>query len=279
MTRLEQDVDIAHVLSLFEAHGRQGGRRELAAVLGYVALMEKQLVAVREELRGVREELAGLRQPGPAATERQKLAERLDESVQVARQKLDEVKQGIIQWAKDTASAVKQAGAAALDGAARALHVRQGLQAMSVGMKHAAGDVGSAAARVAAINLRQRKAGRHLRNFGRALRGRAPLARMRPEGKLSQGVQSFFADVGGVLAGVARDADAAVARLDKLEQVARPKRNPMRPCGRKLPRPACNGNIRGGGHGIPCPPSFPTGGEKLCSKTRNLRPVPKKRTV
>ena len=222
MTRLEQDVDIARVLNLFEAHGRQGGARELGAVLGYVALMEKQLAAVREELRGVREELAGLRQPGPAAAERQKLAERLEDVVQAARQKLDEVKQGIVQWAKDTASAVKQAGATALDGTVRVLHVRQGLQAVSTGMKHAAEDVGRTAAKVAAMSLRQRQAGKHLRNFGRALRGQAPLTRIRPEGKLSQGAQSFFAGVRGVLSGVARDADAAIARLDKLEQVARP---------------------------------------------------------
>jgi hypothetical protein len=206
------------VLRLFEAHGRQGGGRELTAVLGYMALMEKQLAAVREELRGVRQELAGLRQPSPAAVERQKLAKRLEAAVQAARKQLNAVKESITAWAKDTVAAVQKAGASALDGAVRALHIRQGLEAVSAGLKDAAADVGRTAARVAAISARHRQAGKHLRNFGRALRGQKPLRRAKPEGRLSRGTQDFLGGVRGVLAGAARDADTAIGRLKKLER-------------------------------------------------------------
>ncbi|MDL2214453.1 FUSC family protein [Clostridia bacterium OttesenSCG-928-O13] len=222
MTRLEEDVHIAQLLELYKTHSRQGGAQDLMAVLGYVALMEKQLAAVSEELRGVRQELAALRQPGPVAVERQKLADRLDDAVQTARKQLDSVRQSILQWAKDTLAAVKQAGVTALDGAVRALHIRDGLETASTGLKNAAADVDRTAGRIAAINARHREASMHLRNFGRAIRGREPLAQAKPEGKLSRGAQSVFSGVRNVLAGIARDADAAIDRLAKLEQAAKP---------------------------------------------------------
>ena len=220
MTMLEQDVNIARVLELFKAHGRQGAAGDLMATLGYIALVEKQLAAVTEELRGVRQELVELRQPGPVASERQKLADRLQEAMDAARAQLETVKQSIIQWAKDTLAVVKQAGVSALDGAMRTLRVREGLSAVSAGLKNAANDVDRTARRVAASNARYRQAGKHLRNFGRAIQGRAPIKRVKPEGKLSRGAQSVFGGVRGVLAGEAKDADTAIDRLDKLEQAA-----------------------------------------------------------
>lgn len=222
MTRLEKDVDIARMMELFKTHGRPGASTDLMAVLGHIALMEKQLAAVTEELRSVRQELAELRHPGPVASEKQKLSERLEDVVVAAREQLDAVKQSISQWAKDTLAAVKQIGVNALDDAARALHVREGLEAISGGLKNAAADVDKTAAKVAAINVRHREAGKHLRNFGRAIRGREPIGQPKPEGKLSRGTQSFFASVRDVLAGVARDADAAASRLEKLEVAAKP---------------------------------------------------------
>lgn len=222
VTRLEQDVDIARMLELLKAHGRPGVSTDLMAVLGHMALMEKQLAAVTEELRGVRAELAELRQPSPVVAEKQKLAERLEGAVSAAREQLDAMKQSIVQWAKDTLAAVKQVGINALDGAVRTLHMREGLEAIGSGLKNAAADVDKTAAKVAAINARHREAGKHLRNFGRAIRGREPVAQAKPEGKLSRGTQSFFAGVRGVLAGIAKDANAAIERLEKLEAAAKP---------------------------------------------------------
>lgn len=208
------------LLAILRANDRLQAEKDLSGVLGYVALLDKQLAAVTDELRGVRAELSRLKEPGPIMAAWQKLAASLQKQIAALRRQIVAAKDSISQRAGELVAAAKQGGIAALDGGLRFLQVKDTLQSIGAGLQAAANDTDATRKKVAAISAEYREAGKHLRNFGRAIRGKEPLARPKPEGKLSKSSQSFFTGVRDVLAGAASDAAGAVACLNRLERAA-----------------------------------------------------------
>lgn len=217
-TATMQDLD--ELLALMRKNGRGQDAQDLSAVVGHVALLERQLNAVTEELRGVRKDLAKMQEPGPAAQAYRKLADGLHRQMAATRRLLASLKDSVVDGVKNTLAAVKQGGISALDGTLRLLHVKEGLEAISAGLNGAAKNAGATSRKVAAMSSEYREAGKHLRNVGRAIRGKEPLADKKPEGRLSGTSQAFFDNVRDVLAGTARDAAKAAGHIDRLEQRA-----------------------------------------------------------
>lgn len=208
------------LLAILRANDRLQAGRDLSGVLGHMALLEKQLAAVTEELHGVQAELAKMQEPGPVMAAWQKLSDSLRERMAAIRSQLAAVRDYIAQGARDAVAAVKRSGIAALDGALRFAGAKETLQAIGAGLDSAAKDAAATSKKVAAISAEYHEAGKHLRNFGRAIRGKEPLAQRKPDGVLSRGTQSIFGGIRDVLAGMAGDADRAVACLARLEQAA-----------------------------------------------------------
>lgn len=210
--------EVEEFLALMKQNGQAQGAQDLSAVVGYVALLERQLNAVTEELQGVRRDLAKMQEPSPAAQAYRKLADTLHNQVDVARQRLAAIKSSIVAGIKNALATAKQTGVSTLDGALRFLQVKKGLQAISNSLNSAAKDAGATSRKIAAMSSEYREAGRHLRNVGRAVRGKEPLAEVKPEGRLSGTSRAFFENVRDVLAGTAMDAAKAASALDRLEQ-------------------------------------------------------------
>lgn len=219
-SRIITGPEVDEFFAFLQQNDRAQDAQDLSAVLGHVALLEKQLAGAIEELRGVRQELAKLQEPGPIMAAWQKLADRLHIKIAAVHGRLRAVKGSITNGTRKTLAAVKQGGIAAVDGAVRFTHAKEMLQWCSQNLKGAAKDAADTARQVSQISRQYHEAGKHLRNFGRAIRGKEPLAQRKPEGALSLTTQAFFDNIRGVLAGSANNADKAVGLLDRLEQAA-----------------------------------------------------------
>lgn len=105
--------------------------QDFLAVLGQIGAMERQLDAAVRELAAMRRELNEAReQAHPVKTALKIAVETLDKNVAALRERLDAVKQRVIEGCKNAVAAFREKGISALDNIARFFKVRPVLESM-----------------------------------------------------------------------------------------------------------------------------------------------------
>ncbi len=127
---LMENEHVKELLAIMEANNVPD-RKDLLAVLNQVSAMEKQLNAAVTELAAMRRELNEAReQAHPVKIALQSAVSTMEKNVAVLRERLDKVKQNIIDGCKNAVAAFKEKGIVALDNIPRFFKVRPVLEAM-----------------------------------------------------------------------------------------------------------------------------------------------------
>jgi len=195
---------------------------ELLAVLRYVGMVERQLDTAVNELTAMRREIADMReiQNHPVKTAMQNAADALEGKIAVMRERLEAVKAGIIDGAKNAVAAFKEKGITALHNVASFLNVKGGLQSLRDSLNAGIKEDERAIAAIEAASAKYHEAGRRVKNMGRALTNQEAVREAKPTGKLAKTLEAPFVREKDCLTSAVKDVNAAIRGMERLEAAA-----------------------------------------------------------
>lgn len=228
----EQNTSIAlynnsHVLDLItilESNNRRETAQDFRALAEQVSRMESQLDAASREIHALRRELAELRDfhGEPLHNTARQSIDAAARQIEQAKEKLGAIKDKIVQGAKDAVAAVKEKGIGALNSAVSFLGVKDELESLREGLDKNTKSCDRSLARVDAISRQYHEVGTATRNFGRAVSGKEVRDDTKDSGKLAKVAAAPFHTLKKLYSGMAKGAEAAIGKLEKLEQAAKP---------------------------------------------------------
>jgi len=199
--------------------------KQFKAILTHVVAMEKQLETAVTELAAMRRDLADMEKRNhPLKNAMQKAVIVMQAQVLDLRDKLNALKQAVIDGCKNAVAAFKEKGISALDNIARFFKVKPILQAIHTGANKAAGLADKAVTNIEVASANYHEAGRRIKNAGRALAGKEAVQEAKPVGKVAKTFTSPFRAVRVCFAGIRNNAVAAVGILKRLEERAAEKK-------------------------------------------------------
>lgn len=220
---LMENEHVRELLLIMEEN-RAPTMQDFLAVLNQVANMGNQLNRAVNELQAMRQELQAAReQKSPTKLALQNAVKGVEKSVAALRERLDTLKQNIIEGCKDTVAVFKEKGVSALDNIARFFKVRPILESMRDELKKAIQADDKAIATVGAISAEYHQAGRHLKNIARAVAGKEAGQDVKPVGMLAEVLQESFKTSRSVNAAMKNGVEAALQKLTKLEKATERK--------------------------------------------------------
>jgi len=201
---------------------------ELLAVLRYVGMVERQLGNAVNEVQAMRQEMNGMReiQDHPVRTAMQNAVNAMEEKIAVMRERLEAVKAGIIDGAKNAVAAFKEKGITALHSVASFFNVKGGLQSLRDSLNAGIKEDERAIAAIEAASAKYHEAGRRVKNMGRALANQELEQNAKPTGKLAKTLESPFIREKDCLTNAVNDVNAAIQGMERLEAAAAGIREP-----------------------------------------------------
>lgn len=191
-------------------------------MLQQIAGMEKQLGAAVEELSAMRNELAEAeRRNHPIKNTLQKAVIVMQAQVLDLRDRLGELKQAVVEGCKKTLATFREQGVSALAHTAQFFHIRPALEAVGRELDQAIAHDDKALAAITAASKEYHEAGRHLKNFVRAVRGQEPVTEPKGPGALARTLEAPFKTERALFTSMKSRAEGALNCLARLE-AARP---------------------------------------------------------
>jgi hypothetical protein len=215
---LAENEHVKELLAILDAH-KSPGAADLRVMLRSAARMEEQFAAAVSELAAVRRELNAIREENhPMRKVLQSAVAAMQTHVSKLREQIDTLKEDIIEGCKNTLAAFKERGAAALDGIAKFFKVKPALEAIAKSCDLAAKDNAKRIDTIERVSREYHKAGRHLRNIGRAFAGKELIAAAKRPGRAARAAEAPLKAVRAcnlAMRDAARDAAKSLSRLEK----------------------------------------------------------------
>jgi uncharacterized phage infection (PIP) family protein YhgE len=230
---LEDNREVAALLRYMIQHQQKQTHEDFTALLKTVSALEEQLRATNAELRTVKRELNTVRDsltPSQRSSG-ERLVKAAETALRQAGEQLRNIREKIVQTAKNTLESVRQAGISGLNGLSNLLGVRKALRGLKAQMGRTAGTLETGISRMEAAGKELRGAGEHLRNIGRALAGREPLAK---QAEKQAAALAPLRGLAGAFRKMEERASHALGALEKLELVAEVKKPSVRETLKKL---------------------------------------------
>jgi predicted nuclease with TOPRIM domain len=194
---------------------------DFTAMLGQVAAMEKQLDAAVGELTAMRRDLAeAQRLNHPIKNAMQSAVTAMQGFVSDLRDKLAELKEGIVNGCQKAIEAFKDKGIAALNGIARFFRIKPILEATRKNLNESIRRDDKAISNIEAISKEYHEAGKHLKNVGRAIIGKEALQEAKPIGALAKGLTAPFKMQRKSLSSMKKHVEAMISSVSRLEERA-----------------------------------------------------------
>lgn len=185
--------------------------------------MEKQLDAAVKELAAMRQELKSAQEQNhPVRNTLQKTVIAMQGQVLDLRDKLAELKENVIDGCKSAVAAFKEQGITALDNVARFFRIKPVLETMRDSLNKSIKFDDKAIAKIEAISAEYHQAGRHLKNIGRAMRGKEAIQEAKPTGRLAKTILAPYRAERSCLSAMKKHVDAAIGNFARLEDRAKP---------------------------------------------------------
>ena len=213
-----------HVWELLSVMGANNlpGAKDLLAVVNQVSSMETHLANMVKELATLRQELAeAQRQNHPVKTALQKAVIILQAQVLDLRDRLDALKQNVIDGCKNALEAFHEKGLSALRNLADFFKLRPGLEAIRENIDRGISENSAAIARIEAVSNEAHQAGRHIANIGRTMAGKEPIQDAKPPGKLTYALTAPLRADRALLAAMRGNVDKAIGAVKRLEKAER----------------------------------------------------------
>lgn len=191
----------------------------LNAMVNYVASMERHLESAVNELVSMRRELADMReiQNHPIKTALQNAVKALESKINDARERLGEIKSGIIEGVKNALKAFNEKGPAALNNVMSFFHIKDGLKSMGELLDAGIKTDNRAIASIDSFSKHYHEAGKAFKNMGHVLIGKEQVVSAKPAGNLAKTLQAPYRAERAALTGAKRAVTAAITKLERLE--------------------------------------------------------------
>lgn len=197
--------------------------QDFLTVLNQVVAMERQLDAAVKELAAMRRELNEAReQSHPVKTALQNTVKTLEKNVAALRERLDAVKQNVIEGCKNAVAEFKEKGISALDNIARFFKMRPILENMHSELNKNIQSNDKAIAKIVAVSTEYHEAGRHLKNMARAMSGKEAIQEAKTVGKLAKALEAPFKAERTCFVSMKKSVETAIGKLTRLEERAKP---------------------------------------------------------
>ena len=218
---LHHNPSVKELLAILDENRVDAGG--LLAMLGYVHAMERQLDAAVTELKEIRRELSDMREERshPLRSALQKAAQTLEVKIAETRSKLDELKETILQGCKNAVSAFKERGISVLSNLASFFRADPILQAMKRSLTEGIVSNEQAMSRIDALSAEYHQAGLHIKNMGRAVRGKETQQFVKPSGRLTKLAKQPFAAYNAQMKQALSNVNKMIAGLERLNKKAR----------------------------------------------------------
>jgi ABC-type transporter Mla subunit MlaD len=187
-------------------------------MLKYVTTVENQLKSVTGDLGKIQQTLNEIqeRQKHPISSFFQRMVDNMKTLIADVRANLGELKQSIIEGAKQALAALKEKGLSALNGIMRFFKVKDNLNAMTKSYDAAIAASDKTIARIDAMAAEVHEVTAHTRNIGRAARGKE-LVTKRENGKIAKAIQAPSRALRSKNVGLRRMTVSLAAKLENLE--------------------------------------------------------------
>ena len=230
---LRNEAAVRELLALMDEYNAPG-RKELAAMVSQIGVLERQLDDAAKQIAAMRQELAEVRQ-GPVKRALLAAVHGLEKGVSALGARLDELKAAVVDGCRRALAAVRERGISALAHTARFFRLGPSVERLGQQIDRCTALADRGLEGVASISRDYHETGRRLRNAGRVLLGREPDAEAKAPGRLAGAVALPLEKEKAVLAAMRLGAERFSERLALLEQAARPPiRQTMEQANRKL---------------------------------------------
>jgi hypothetical protein len=228
---LTDNEHVRALLAIMQAN--RANSDDILAVARHMGEMERQLNAALGEIAAMRREMNDVRHPVKTAA--QKAVRSLEHKVGDAKEKLATLRERFVEGCKNAVAAFREKGVAALDGLASFFHIRQGLEAIDRDMEKGIRLDQQSIDKIAAVSAEYHEVGRHMKNLGRAIRGKNAVAEAKPMGRVAKAAQAPAKLDKAMSTGIQKAARSALASLGRLEEKAARQREAKAERGEKKP--------------------------------------------
>lgn len=217
--QLQENEAVRQFLQLLMENRPDKGQ-DYSMMLWQMDSMANQLNSALNELHDVREQLAKM-QENPVKRFVLHVADAVEGRLHVMQICLAEMKERIVEGAKEAVEGFKRTGVKALDQAASALGVKKALESIQKGIGESITDVKKSIEKVENLGHELRSAGGHMKNAGRALMGKEQReVDGGSEGRFQAAVLSPLRMEKTILNQLNNMALAAIGGMERLEQAA-----------------------------------------------------------
>jgi uncharacterized protein YukE len=198
----------------------------LAALLGHVSEMESFVKRAEDTISDMKSQLAEMREvrSHPVRTALQNAVKHLEHKVAEVKERLSDLKHGIVEGCKSAARAFKERGASALDRLASFFRIKGGLQSWKKDIDATITADEKAIAKIETFASEYHSAGRAIKNMGRVFVGKAPIDAKKEAGKLAKTLAAPYKAQKAALTGLRKAINKAITRLETLETSAAERR-------------------------------------------------------
>ena len=217
--QLQENEAVRQFLQLLMENRPDKGQ-DYSMMLWQMDSMANQLNSALNELHDVREQLAKM-QENPVKRFVLHVADAVEGRLHVMQICLAEMKERIVEGAKEAVEGFKRTGVKALDQAVSALGVKKALESIQKGIGESITDVKKYIEKVENLGHELRSAGGHMKNAGRALMGKEQQeVDGGSEGRFQAAVLSPLRMEKTILNQLNNMALAAIGGMERLEQAA-----------------------------------------------------------
>ena len=221
---LAENKYVKELLDILKANGKDSSG--LTAILDHVKGMEDFVKQAEGKIADMKSQLDSMKeiQDHPIKTSLQKTIKALEV-------KIAEIKEQIVQLRIDIAggcisaiNAFKEKGAAALDKLASFFNIKRGLQSIDKSIDASIKLDNKTIVKIEVFSKEYHASGRHLKNMGRVLIGKAPIDTAKESGKLAKVICAPYKAERFCLFGIKKLVNKLIVKLEQLEQKTAAKR-------------------------------------------------------
>ncbi|MDR0915658.1 MAG: hypothetical protein LBN02_00475 [Oscillospiraceae bacterium] len=223
-TPLAQNEYVAELFAMLQGSGRDTSG--LSALLVHVGSMEDFITTAEGKIADMKSQLDAMRelQNHPVKTALQNAVMTLETKIAEVRERLAEIKAGIIAGCKNTIAAFKETGISVLDKLASFFHLKGGLQSVKRDITAGIQECDNTIAKINAFAQEYHAAGRHVGNMARVALNRQTKAKDKEVGKLARTVSAPYRAEKACLVSARKAVNRATNALEQLESTAEANR-------------------------------------------------------
>lgn len=221
-TPLADNTEVSKLIQILTNENLNAESKNFLALVQYMDTMEKQFNKVLDELQEIKQQINDMpEQRKTIKASYQDAVQNLENQVHKIKEQLANIKANIIEGSKKAVDQLKQGGLSGLNKVMDFLKIKNGLSAVRDNLNQSIASTEKSIAKINAISNEYHEVGRHVKNIGKAVRGKEPIQEKRENGRLSAFVKKPFENDLKNLTKIKGTIENAIASVENLDQSVR----------------------------------------------------------